>query len=302
MSTWKPPLWPGVHIGVAGLCVLLATEGYILWNFFGRGYDLGSFLLALAALLALALLVAVGYLLYALMKLGYSLDDGALTITWGLVRHVLPLSTIDDVSTTYAPKQGAYILAMPWHGYYVGRGTGSESGNVLFFATSRSPEQTAFIFTPEAIYAISPRDRDTFVETLRRKILDRGTYEKGESARTATLGPKVLFLPFWQDRVCQALLLTALLGNLAIFAHVSFRFPFLPPVLPLHYNLLGEIDFLGTRWEAFKIPGIGSAVLLANFAIVLLLHSKERLASMLLLVTATLVQVVLLVATVKILP
>jgi len=181
MTNRKPAPGRRLYIGAAALILLLGTEAFILQTLFSREYDLGSFLMALAALLDLALILALGLLLGA----------------------------------------------------------------------------------PPGLVAPS--------------------------------------LPFWQERAYQALLLLALLGNLAIFAYVSFRYPFLPPVLPLHYNILGEIDFLGTRAETFKIPGIGTGVLLVNLALGLVLHPRERLAATLLLATSVLVQVVLLVATISIL-
>ncbi len=296
MSSWKPPLRANLMIGAITTIALLGVEVVAGSIFLSRDFDLGSFFLALAGLLALGLLIVEAYSIHSIVKASYAIDAENLTINWGVFRYILPLSSIGDVLTRPAtlPLPRAPILQMP--GYPPWRGEVDGIGDVLFLCTTHSPSRLAFIATTGANYAISPEKRDAFVEALK---LRRGhlPFRALPAEKTA---PRFTRFTFWSDRVAQALLLVALLGNVATFAYVSFKFPALPPMLPLHYNSVGEIDFIGTRVEAFKIPLIGTAALVADFVLGTLLHSQEKLATHLLLATAILVQLILLVATVKI--
>jgi hypothetical protein len=112
--------------------------------------------------------------------------------------------------------------------------------------------------------------------------------------------PRIVRLSLWRDRAALGLLLAGFVGNLVLLAYVSYKFPVLPPLLPLHYNSLGEIDFIGTRAEAFKIPLIGTVAVLADLVVGAAIHTREKVAARIVLSTAIVVQVILLVAVVKI--
>lgn len=92
----------------------------------------------------------------------------------------------------------------------------------------------------------------------------------------------------------------AFVVNAAAFAYVVSRYPNLPEFLPLHYNALGDVDYIGTRADSFKLPAIGTAVWLANALLGVFLYRYERLASHLLLASAVATQVVVLAAVVTI--
>lgn len=104
----------------------------------------------------------------------------------------------------------------------------------------------------------------------------------------------------WRDRWVILFLCLAILVNAAAFGYVIWRYPALPQYLPLHYNAQGDVDYIGTRAESFKIPAIGLATWLANTIFGLLVHDRERLAGRLLAVAATAAQLIVLAAAVAI--
>lgn len=66
----------------------------------------------------------------------------------------------------------------------------------------------------------------------------------------------------------------------------------LPELMPLHYNGAGVVDLIGRPFELFKLPAIGTGILLANGVVGWLLHPIERPAAHVLLWTALAVQLV----------
>lgn len=107
----------------------------------------------------------------------------------------------------------------------------------------------------------------------------------------------VLQLDLWRDRVALVLLGLSVLGIVALVVYVYLWIPALPPLLPLHYNGSGSVDLIGLRTDLYKMPAIGSIVLLADLIFSGWIISRERYAALTLLVASVLVQVMLIVAT-----
>lgn len=250
----------------------------------------------LAFLIACQAVIQV-YALYALLRTSYVLGPNKLTIVCGAVRYVVALGSISNVvglgSRTHSLKLRA--ASSPLVGYPIRAGHIEGIGDVLLLSTTGSLARMVVITASEGIFAVSPANRDMFIEELNAR---RGGLQF-QPAPVQKITPGLARLTFWQDRLAQALFLAALVGNLAVFAYVSFRFPGLPPLLPLHYNSLGEIDFIGTRAEAFKIPAIGTAAILADIVVGIGVHAREKLATRLLLGVAIVVQAILFVAVVR---
>jgi len=146
--------------------------------------------------------------------------------------------------------------------------------------------------TPARAYAISPADLDGFLADLelRRRLGPlKALAEETHRARWLTL-------PIWTDRVAHLLLALGAVANALLFAHLCWRYPALPSLLPLHFDALGQPDRIGLRAEVFKLPAIGLAILVTNFALGLFLHGRERLAAYLLFAAVLVVQILLGVA------
>jgi len=83
-----------------------------------------------------------------------------------------------------------------------------------------------------------------------------------------------------------------LVANLAMYAYVWSVQGSLPELMPLHYNGLGIVDLIGRPLELFKLPAIGTAILLVNTLFGWLGHRAERPAAHLLMWTALAAQLV----------
>jgi hypothetical protein len=95
------------------------------------------------------------------------------------------------------------------------------------------------------------------------------------------------------DKALVAALAAALLANLALYAYLWRITPTLPEVMPLHYDALGVVDQLGRPDELFRLPMIGTLVLVVDALLAVLLHGRERPAAHVLAWAALGVQLVL---------
>jgi uncharacterized membrane protein len=84
--------------------------------------------------------------------------------------------------------------------------------------------------------------------------------------------------------------LVALVANLAMYAYVWSAQAGLPELMPLHYNGAGVVDLIGRPFELFKLPLIGTGVLLANALAAWVVHEAERPAAHMLVWTALVAQ------------
>lgn len=106
--------------------------------------------------------------------------------------------------------------------------------------------------------------------------------------------------PAWRDRVWLGLVLGGILANLALYGYVWAVLPTLPAFLPLRYNAIGGVDEIGARVGLFRMPAIGSVVLLTNSVLGSLLHQRERLAALFLAGSVPVVIAMLFLATINI--
>ncbi len=102
---------------------------------------------------------------------------------------------------------------------------------------------------------------------------------------------------FWRDRWIMLFFFIAFMINMAAIAYVIYKFPDLPEFLPLHYDSTGEVDYVGLRGEAFKIPLIGTTIWVANFFLAMLICKMEIAASRILLGGAAVAQIFVLIST-----
>jgi uncharacterized membrane protein len=92
----------------------------------------------------------------------------------------------------------------------------------------------------------------------------------------------------------------SVVGIALMVAYIAAWQPALPPFLPLHYNGVGSVDLIGPKSDLYKMPAIGAAVLLADIGLAILIYSRERWASLTLLATGALVQIMLIVGTINV--
>jgi hypothetical protein len=177
-----------------------------------------------------------------------------------------------------------------------GQGELPEADLTVFYASTSLPQQLILV-TPSISYAISPADVAGFIESIKAR------YELGptQAVEQTTEHPSLFDWPLWSDRVAHYLLITGTTMCLLLFGLVSFRYPQLPPVIPLHYNTLGLPDRNGPATQAFLLPLIGLLALGANTLLGSLFYRREQVAAYLLWGGTIVVQVLLWIGTTNLL-
>ena len=95
-------------------------------------------------------------------------------------------------------------------------------------------------------------------------------------------------------------LTVGLVANAVLWALLAARMGTWPAVIPLHYTIYFGIDLLGPWQWLFLLPGLGLVVLLVNSGLALPLFGRERIASYFLVVASALIQLIVLIAGVRI--
>ncbi|MCX7838544.1 MAG: hypothetical protein N2559_03690 [Anaerolineae bacterium] len=96
-----------------------------------------------------------------------------------------------------------------------------------------------------------------------------------------------------RDHTVQVIAALAVLGNVALFIYLGLRFDALPDLITLHFDSSGLPDRIEAKSSIWGVPTIGSIVLVINTVVGIVLHSRERAATILLLTGALLAQILL---------
>lgn len=96
-----------------------------------------------------------------------------------------------------------------------------------------------------------------------------------------------------RDGSLWALVIVALIVNLGLFAYLIIQFSSLPPLVPLHFDPLGDPDRIEPRSAIFSLPQIGLITIFGNLALGGLIYRRERLATYLLVAIAIVIQFLL---------
>jgi len=102
------------------------------------------------------------------------------------------------------------------------------------------------------------------------------------------------------DHGLQVLLTLILIANVAMFAYLFFRFENLPNLMPLHFDTSGAPDRIEAKNGIFALPIIGVTVFFLNTGLGILLHNRERAATLMLTVGTLFVQILMWVAVINI--
>ncbi|HLF25950.1 MAG TPA: PH domain-containing protein [Anaerolineae bacterium] len=293
---WHTAKRAGTLFGSALLVALLLFDVGLLLHLRTRPVDLFTFFGGLLIVLSPATLAVVIYWLIGLRRSGYALDRNQLTIVWGPTRHIIPTRLIDQVIPGEEVSGRMRFSGGRWPGLWVGSGDVPEIGLTLFNATAPLDRQL-FIITDLAAYAISPIDREGFVQALETRKAMGPT----QDVLQEFIRPAFFSWPLWSDRLAQGLTLGAGCLCLALFAYVCFKYPDLPSSISLHFDAAGIADRFGGPAEAFILPVIGLLALGANTLVGVPLYLRERIPAYLLWGGAILVQALLWIAAVTLL-
>lgn len=232
------------------------------------------------------------YWTYSLGTLRYTLDRNALTITWGDIRQMVPMSQIERL-VPGRELGNPHVAGVSWLGHHIGHAEIEGGiGRTLFYSTHRSPADLLYVVTPDQSYALSLEDEVAFAEAV------QSTQRLG-SLVSVPQAPDRLYLaaqPFWEDRAAQALALAAFATFFAMFAYVYQQYPDLSPTIALSFPQLNGVTRIASKDELLKLPMTGVGLLLVNLALGFAAHSWERMVGYVLLLAAIGAEAILLAA------
>lgn len=275
---------------------MLALTGMFLGRLLQTPVSISSFVLGAVGALSVLAAALFTYWTFNCWRLRYFLDDAKLVVRWGPVRHIVPLTLVERAFSGEEVERDPKIRGLNWVGYHVGSAKMASLGRVVFYSTHISPRELVYVVTPGLAYAISPSNPLGFLARLRELKQQLSP----SSVRPMAERWSVMRLPIWRDRYAQFIILLGLLVNAAMFAYVTYFFPSLPELLPMHFTVFGDVDLIGYRSEVLKLPAMAFVVFASNLALAVVLHARERVAAYISLVTAGFIQVVFWVATVRI--
>lgn len=248
-----------------------------------------TFLTSLLLLGSIPLIGSIAYQLFGLSRSGYDVDRNTLIIQWGAIRQIVPMESIQRIMLgTEVVGRVSRFRGARWPGLMQGHGQVPEAGQTLFYATGPLYQQL-IIVTPSLSYAISPLDAAGFIESIKAR------YEMGptQAVEQKTEHPAFYDWPLWHDRLAHGMVLAGLVMCLALFGLVTFRYPLLPPVIPLHYTTSGTVDRTGTASQIFILPLIGVLAVVGNTILGGVFYRREQMAAYVLWGGTILVQVLL---------
>ncbi len=259
----------------------------------GFGMFLGLLVGFICGLLGLALLV----LTYGYFALRYRFEPHALVIRWLGREEVIPFSKVDSIFAGPRLGQAMRVRGLNWPGYYVGKGRSRAMGLVRYYTTTADLGEIALIVTPAATYALSPADAPGF-----RRELIRRVEESDVDGDAVVVEPRADGLsPVLRDITLPTLLIAALALLGVALGYIWLKWDGLPEMIPLHFGADGTPDQIGPREDVLLVPGIGAAILIANLGLGLALYARERAAARMLWAATVVVELLVLVATARIL-
>lgn len=296
MTKWKVNVGLGFGLGLGLMSFIILVNAGLIGLAASRPVSFATFIVGVSVTFGFLLAGLIAYWVYGLAPASYMLDRNALIIRWGTSKQVIPTGAIERVFTGDEIDGGIRFYGGRWPGHWVGYGELQEAGPTLFYATQALEDQV-FIVTPGLVYAISPANQKAFLESLQKRLQMGPTQMMEQSSQR----PSVLDWPIWKDSLGLALLGGSTLALVVLLGLLSFRFPELPMLMPLHYGTSGSPDRLGPRGEIFLLPLIGLLTYLVNGALGSIFYRHNRVASYMLWGGTVLVQLLVWTATVGIL-
>lgn len=289
---FRPPRAIGSLVGGAfsGWCFLVA--GALVVRGVTQDIGIGIISLYIVASIFFLLGLLFAYWTYSLGTLRYALDRNALTITWGDIRQMIPMSQIERL-VPGRELPNPHVAGVSWLGHHIGRSTiDGGIGDTLFYSTHRSPDDLLYIVTPAQSYALCVQDEVEFAEAIQSQ-------QRLGSLVAVPQAPDRLYLasqPFWEDRAAQTLAFAAFATFFAMFAYVYQQYPGLPQSIALTFPQLDGVTRVGSKSDLLKLPMTGVALLIVNVGLGFIAHSWERMVGYVLLIAAICVEGILLAA------
>lgn len=302
MRRWKPQLAAGRWIALILFALALggvAFTGVGLWRSLAGSpaqwrVDISAFGLLLMLVITL---LAAGWFLYrfiAALTLSYELDRNGLYIGWAGNRLTIPLDRVSSIDIgagpVFLPLGVLQRVGTHWGRAYAGE-------TPLYLFATRPTDECLVIYTPEAAYAVSPGDPETFVQDLEQ----RRNLGATKAVQPSLEQSRFIHYAFWRDGTIATLILATVLVNLLAIALISTQYPGLAPVVEMRFSATGEVAELRPRHQALFLPLAALGLSLLNTAAGLALYQRLPLGARLLQGASVIVQLLFLVAVASIL-
>lgn len=290
----RPDRRLGLAVGSFLFIVDLTLAGVLALRVLSSEPTLLTLPLAFVVIGLVGAAAVLGYWTYGLVSLSYRFRDGYLTIRWAGITEQIPLAKIDRVLTGAELGHHPRISGLNWPGHHIGLGRLPGIGPARFYSAHRSTEElVCLVAQSRDAYVLSAPDATRIKEQIKlgaefRDLPHQITPRWGLSSLT-----------LFRDHVAFSLVLVAFLADLLLFAFGTWKLPFLPELLPLHFTATGEVDRIGLRIEILRLPAISLTILAINVLLATLVHRLERFAAILCLVAAMIVQALFWVAFLK---
>ena len=245
----------------------------------------------LIAILGLILGGVLAYRTISALSLNYRIDRNAVTVRWLGNQAVIPMDRIQAVEIGL--RAGARL---PWFGTRVfgyKRGVGRvDSGEAVHLFATGSLHDAVTLVLPQSTYVITPVQRDAFVQ----EIEDRRGLGVVQSQSESVIRTTRVSYPFWTDRLVRMCFMIGFLLNLGLWGLISIRYTELAEFIYLRFDVTGAPIDLFPREQLLALPLIGLLTWLVNIGIGLVIYRMSRIGTLLLLIGASIIQVLLAVA------
>jgi Bacterial PH domain len=306
IATWPPRRSAGGDAALPVGCALLALA--VLGAALALvGLAPGPAMLGAAVAAAVLALAGAGLVLWGLAyrQLAYVLGDAALEVRWLGERVLIPYGAIEAIYTGQRLADQTAPSGLRWPGINVGSGHSRGLGRLQFYATSTDPAALTLVAVDGATVVLSAAEPQPFRSALIAHVRDVDG-DTGPGAAAAA-GPQAgVLVPAraapWsalRDRWFPLALGVALVLLLATLAAISLNYGALPALIPTRFDSGGRPTAMGPPTDLLRLPLGGLVVLLANIALGVWAHPRQRVAARLVWVGAALVQAILLIAAVR---
>ena len=230
-------------------------------------------------------------------RMAYALSESALRIDWLGRTLVLPYEAIQGIYGGQRLSGNSSARLPRWPGINVGSIRLPSLGRLRFYATSTDQSELTLITVEKGGVIVSARDPTAFQTAL---ITHVDSYTEVAEPTTWHVRPPTdlpwtaladLWLP-----ACVGLGVLALLVTLGL---ITQRYDALPDALPLHFDASGQTSQISPKSDLLRLPLLGLVVLALNWGLGIVVHPRERILGRLLWLGAVAVQLVLLIAVVR---
>ncbi len=272
---FKPAICRDRERGPTTILILLAASFLLALMLLWLPIDAAAFVILVLLLILLGLAGYVTWRTWACLSLVYRIDRNAVTIHWGPVSQVIPLSAIRRIVRRGPEAPAGEPGPFPWLNRWprVARRlvispeldrTHQVNGTRITSLAARPLQEQILLETASGAFGVSPADPVQFIHNLEQHNRLGPTQVLQLERRL----PGLLRIPAWQDNLGRKLLAAGLPGSLIILGLVMARYPWL---------VRSDADS-----ALFWLPAFAVGVWIINGLWGLSVHSQHRLVALLL--------------------